>query len=90
MAHEHSNLKARQVQDLLREHGFERGVVKCIEALADYQAVIREGQVEMAQMLNQAADTLANFVAVADNLKTAQQRLENKDKMMDHNGEMKQ
>lgn len=75
-----SALKARNIQDEIAAHGFERGVVKCLEMLAEYQGVIRESQFEIAQRLDQMSTIIGQFVTVAERMKTTIETLQAKDR----------
>lgn len=79
-----SALKARNIQDEIAAHGFEKGVVRCLEMLAEYQGVIRESQFTLAQQLDQMANLIGQFVTVAENMKSAIDVLQKKDKETEH------
>ena len=72
-------LKARDIAPTIRAHGFDKGVVQCITKLAEYQTVIRESQLEMATMLSQMTDIVAEFSVIAGNMKNAIEAVERKD-----------
>ncbi len=72
-------LKARNVESIIRAHGFDKGIVICLVQLAEYQTVIRESQMEMAGMLDQMVDVVANFSTVAENMSNAVTQLQKKD-----------
>ena len=72
-------LKARDVADHVRTMGFEKGIFHCVVKLAEYQTVIRESQMEMAGMLDQMVDVVANFSTVAENTSNAVTQLQKKD-----------
>ena len=75
-----SALKARNIADTLKEHGFEKGIFVCVQQLAEYQQVLRESQVELATQINKLSDLFMSFVAVADEMKNAVEAIESKDK----------
>ena len=58
-------LKGRDVRVTLRSQGFEEGTAQCLTKLAEYQTVIRESQLEMAQMLQQIVGIVENFATIS-------------------------
>lgn len=74
----HGALKPRFVEEHFRTMGAERGAMHCIKMLAEYQFVIMQGQKDLATTLDQLADIVGNFVAIADNMKSAVDQLQAK------------
>ena len=75
----YGGLKARDVADHVRTMGFEKGVFHCIVKLAEYQTVIRESQMEMAQLLDKVIDLTGDFSTIAANMKNAVTELQKKE-----------
>ena len=72
-------LKARDIEPLLRASGFSNGVVQCLTKLAEYQTVIRESQLEIANTIVQMTSIISDFVVVAENMKNMSDKIQRKD-----------
>jgi len=62
-------MKARDVRPLLKEKGFEPGVISALEKLAEQQQVLIKQQVEMATQHIKIIETMANITTVAEVMK---------------------
>lgn len=62
-------MKARDVRPLLKEKGFEPGVISALEKLAEQQQVLIKQQLEMAAQHIKIIETMSNLTSVAEVMK---------------------
>lgn len=68
-------LRAREVEDEIRKRGPERGVVWCIQTLAEQQIALQKDVRELAMLIDQMANITQQFSIVAGNMKDAVDKL---------------
>lgn len=62
-------LKARDVEEIIKNRGFERGTVHILSELTSRMAVVEKGVAEMAGIVDQLSTIVSNFTHVAHNMK---------------------
>jgi lauroyl/myristoyl acyltransferase len=68
-------LKARQVRDILRDKGTDKGVVYVLETLAEQDAHMMKRLVELAQYFDKMVDTMTGVTDLAGRMKAEVQRI---------------
>ena len=70
-------LRAREVEAEIQNRGSERGVIWCIQTLAEQQIALQKDVRELAQLLDGMASIIGQFTTVAENMKGAVDKLNN-------------
>lgn len=72
-------IRAREIEEQLRNRGFERGVLYVLQVLAEQQIALQNSQRDQADMLNKMTDIQIGLVTVGEQMKNHLQQV---DRMM--------
>ena len=72
-------LKAREIEERFKNMGSERATIHCLTEIAEYQRAQREQIMQLATMYSNMINILEQFTVVAENMKSAVQKLEHKE-----------
>jgi hypothetical protein len=70
-------LRAREIEDEIRNRGMERGTIWCLQTLAEQQIALQKDMRELATLLDAMADIVGQFSTIAENMKGAVDKLNN-------------
>jgi len=69
MSDDHYIQRARDVEALIKEHGFERGIHRAVMRIAEDNTLLRMELKEVVKVVNKMADIVADISAVGRRLK---------------------
>lgn len=64
-------LRAREVEDQIKQRGYERGVVWCLQTLAEQQIALQQDMRTLAELVDQQTNIIMQFATVSQNMKNA-------------------
>ena len=68
-------IRARDLRVILREQGFEKGVVYVLEQTLEQQAEMRQHILAVAELCNKCMDELGKLIAIGGQMKQTVERL---------------
>lgn len=68
-------LRAREVEDQIKQRGFERGTVWCLQTLAEQQIALQQDMRTLAELVDQQTNIIMQFATVSENMKNALDKL---------------
>lgn len=68
-------IRGRDIEQLLRSRGFERGTTHALVALAEQHSHLRKEVLDIANLVNQMSEIIQGMTAVAENMKVAVERI---------------
>lgn len=81
-------MKSRQVSEILRNQGYERGTQVILEALAEDVNTLKRHQSEMAGMMDKVITALNNVVMGAQGMREEMRRSMRKAGLLEHEDDM--
>lgn len=68
-------IRARDIEDILKNRGPERGMMYLFSTLAEQQIALQQDTRRMAQALDQMSDIITAFTTVAEGMKSTIEKL---------------
>lgn len=68
-------LRAREIKGVLNERGYEKGVVWCLEVLAEQQIALQKDMRDLANLVDQMANITQSLVGVGEQMKSTIEKL---------------